>query len=264
MKRMKDLTALTATERVSIITTCLNRVDTIGRAIESVLGQDYANIEYIVIDGASTDGSMDVINQYADQMTCVISEPDGGMYEAINKGLRLATGDLVGLVHSDDVLYDGHVISRMVEAMRHSDADLFYGDGLFVRGQRVVRNWVSGANHRWKLRMGWLPLHPTCYVRRSLIDSLGGYDEQYKIAADTEWLYRYLYIHRAKTCYLACYVVKMDVGGLSTDSRRRRQMWHEDVAIFRSYHTCGIMMKLMKMAWKIPQFFGRLPKIECL
>ena len=206
--------------KVTIITTCLNRVHTIGRAIESVIRQDYADIEYIVVDGGSTDGTLDVINRYRDHISHLVSEPDHGMYEAINKGLRLATGDVIGLVHSDDVLYDNTVISQVAEAMAVSAVDMVYGDGLFVRGDRVIRNWISGTNR----------------------------------------LFRNLYVNRIHTVYLRRYIVKMDMGGLSTDSSRRRQMWREDTAIYQSFHLSGKVMKVMKMMWKVPQFMAFLKR----
>ena len=246
--------------KVTIITTCLNRVHTIGRAIESIIRQDYADIEYIVVDGGSTDGTLDVINRYRDHISHLVSEPDHGMYEAINKGLRLATGDVIGLVHSDDVLYDNTVISQVAEVMAVSAADMVYGDGLFVRGDRVIRNWISGTNRRWKLRAGWLPLHPTCYVRSDVFARYGAYNEHYQIAADTDWLFRNLYVNRIRTVYLRRYIVKMDMGGLSTDSSRRRQMWREDTAIYQSFHLSGKVMKVMKMMWKLPQFMAFLKR----
>ncbi len=240
--------------KVTVITACFNRVQTIKQTIESVLSQDYANIEYIVVDGGSTDGTLDIIGNYSNNFAHLISEPDGGMYEAINKGLRLASGDLVGLLHSDDVFYDHSVISNVVEMIEHSDAEMLYGDGLFVQGNKVIRNWISGSNHRWKLRMGWLPLHPTCYVRRSVYTRYGLYNERYKIAADTEWLFRTMYVKRIKTVYMHQYIVKMQMGGLSTSSSRRRMMWHEDTTIYNSFHLSGRIMKILKMMWKIPQF----------
>lgn len=134
--------------KVTIITSCYNRVKTIRGCIESVLAQDYPDIEYIVVDGASTDGSMDVINEYKDRIAKIISEPDHGMYEAINKGLRAATGDIVGLVHSDDFLFSNHTVSNIVKRFEETHADFLYGDGLFVDAvntQKVVRNWIGAA-----------------------------------------------------------------------------------------------------------------------
>ncbi|MCD8182162.1 MAG: glycosyltransferase [Bacteroides sp.] len=137
--------------KVSIITSCFNREATIRQAIESVLAQDYPDLEYIVVDGASTDGSLKVIREYRDRISTLISEPDKGMYEAINKGIRAATGDIVGLVHSDDFLYDAHIISDIVERFEQTGADLVYGNGLFVdytNTDKPVRNWISGNYRR--------------------------------------------------------------------------------------------------------------------
>ena len=173
--------------KVSIITSCFNRAATIRDAIESVLAQDYNAIEFIVVDGASTDGSLEIIREYEGRISTIISEPDHGMYEAINKGIRVATGDVIGLLHSDDFFYDNGVISRIVEHMKTTRADFLYGDGLFVNPDntdKVVRNWIGGDYRLWKVRHGWLPLHPTCYIRREVMMRLGLYNESYKIAAD--------------------------------------------------------------------------------
>ena len=245
--------------KVSIITCCYNRVNTIRGAIESVLAQDYPNIEYIVIDGASNDGSLEVINEYRDRISIIVSEPDHGMYEAINKGIRLATGDIVALVHSDDFLYDDHVVSDVVKEFERSQADFLYADGLFVDADntdRVVRNWIGGNYKRGKVKFGWLPLHPTCYIKRSIIELLGQYDETYKMAADTDFLIRYLYEARLQVTYLHRYVVRMRMGGMSTDRSRMKAMWKEDIAIMRKHGFSPVPTKLMKMMWKVPQFIS--------
>jgi len=175
--------------KVSIITSCYNREATIRGAIESVLSQDYPDIEYIVVDGASTDNSLQVINEYKDRITTILSEPDKGMYEAINKGIRMATGDIIGLVHSDDFLYSPHTISYIVNQFEATHAEFLYGDGLFVKydnTDKVVRKWIGGSYKLWKVRYGWLPLHPTCYIRRDVMERRGLYNESYKIAADSD------------------------------------------------------------------------------
>lgn len=243
--------------KVSIITSCFNREATIAQAIESVLAQDYRDIEYIVVDGASRDRSLQVIKKYESNIAKIISEPDKGMYEGINKGLREATGDIIGLMHSDDFFFSTHVVSDIVERFEKTGADLVYGNGLYVDAQhtdRVVRNWVSGRFRRWKVGCGWLPLHPTVYIRREAIERYGIYDESYQIAADSEFLIRYLYKADLKIDYLDRYIVKMRMGGLSTDFSRRKQMWAEDVRLYREHGFPGVPEKLMKMGWKIPQF----------
>lgn len=243
--------------KVSIITSCFNREATIGQAIESVLAQDYPNIEYIVVDGASKDKSLEVINRYKDRIATIISEPDHGMYEGINKGIRAATGDIVGLLHSDDFLYSTDIISKIVKRFEETGADFLYGDGLFVdfnNTDRVIRNWIGGSYSKWKVRNGWLPLHPTCYIKRSAIEQYGLYDESYKIAADSDFLFRYLYEANLKVEYMKEYIVRMRMGGLSTDSKRRKQMWEEDIRMYRSHGLNPTLTKLEKMAWKVPQF----------
>ena len=243
--------------KVSIITTCYNRASTVRGAIESVLSQDYSDIEYIVVDGASSDNSMNIINEFKDKIALIVSEKDSGMYEAINKGIRLATGDIVGLVHSDDYLYDNHVITEIERVFEETGADFVYGDGLFVDscdGLKPIRKWIGGNFHRWKLACGWLPLHPTCYIRRDVMMREGLYDESYKIAADSDLLYRYLFKDNLKVVYIKKMMIIMRMGGLSTDKEKRKQMFWEDVRMYRSHGRWGIPTKIMKMCWKIPQY----------
>lgn len=247
--------------KISIITSCYNRVSTIRGAIESVLAQDYPDIEYIIVDGASTDGSVEVIRDaiegHEDNVK-FISEPDHGMYEAINKGIRMATGDYIGLVHSDDFLYSPHTISDIAKRLEETHADFLYGDGLFVNAEntdKVVRKWIGGTYRLWKVRHGWLPLHPTCYIRRDVMEKLGGYDESYMIAADTDLLVRYLLDNHVKTDYLKKYIVRMRMGGMSTDNSRRAKMWKEDIRVYSSHGFKHVTLtKIEKMLWKVPQF----------
>ena len=208
--------------KVSIITSCFNREATIGQAIESVLSQDYPDIEYIVVDGASKDGSLQVINRYKDRIAKIISEPDKGI----------------------------------VRKFSETGAELVYGNGLFVdfeHTDRPVRDWISGNYRKWKVKCGWLPLHPTVYIRREVMGRWGLYNENYKIAADTDLLVRYLYEANLRVEYLNKYIVRMRMGGLSTDSARRKQMWKEDVGIYRAHGFPGVPAKLMKMSWKVPR-----------
>ena len=249
--------------KVSIITSCYNRVATIRSAIESVLAQDYKDIEFIVVDGSSPDGSLDIIREYADRISIIISEPDHGMYEAINKGIRVATGEIIGLLHSDDFFYDNGVVGRIVERMKRTHADFLYGDGLFVNPDdtnKVVRNWIGGGYRLWKVRHGWLPLHPTCYIRRDVMMRQGLYNESYKIAADSDLLVRYLLTGGLTVTYLNEYIVRMRMGGLSTDSAKRKKMWEEDIRVYVSHGLWPTLTKLEKIAWKVPQFVLALLK----
>ena len=256
--------------RVSIITACYNRKETIGHALESVLGQTYPGIEYIVVDGKSSDGSTSVIEECLkrEEGRCkkeefkvkFISELDHGMYEAINKGIRMATGDIIGLCHSDDELYDEKTIEKVVRTFEeHPEADMVYADGLYVNPEngRAVRVWKGKRLKRWRLRCGWLPLHTTCYVRREVHERYGLYDERYKIAADTKLLLTLLYQQRIQAVWLPQYVVRMQMGGASTDRERRKDMWREDVRVFRELgFRWPNLMKMMKMAWKPAQYIS--------
>ena len=238
--------------------------------MDSVMEQDYPHIEYIVLDGASTDGSVEQIKAQEKVMSSqdfrekhplfsfkFISEPDHGMYEAINKGMMMATGDIVGLVHSDDFLYDKDVISAIVKTFEDTGADFVYGNGIFVDPKdvrKIVRRWWSGPYHKWKVPLGWLPLHPTCYIRREVMMKEGLYDESYQIAADSEFLVRYLYKTKLKVVYLNRLFVRMRMGGLSTDRKKRKLMWDEDLRLYRTHGFAPLPTKLMKMMWKVPQF----------
>ena len=162
------------------------------------------------------------------------------MYEAINKGIRMATGDVIALCHSDDFMFSKDTVSHVVKKMEETDCDFLYADGIFVSEQntyKVVRKWIGGKYARWKVRCGWLPLHPTCYIKREVMMKCGLYDESYKIAADTE------------------FVTRMRMGGMSTDSAKRKKMWDEDIRVYTGYDFKPVTLtKLMKMAWKVPQF----------
>jgi glycosyltransferase len=243
--------------KVSIITTCFNRERFINDAIESVLEQDYPDIEYIIVDGASTDNSLSIINRYSDKISKIVSERDNGMYEAINKGIKMATGDIIGLVHSDDMLYDKHVISDIVDNFIKTGADFIYGDGEFVKSEDpniIVRNWIGGKYYKWKVVCGWLPLHPTCYICKDVMLKEGLYNENFKIAADSDLLVRYLYKANLKVSYIKRKIIRMRMGGLSTSKERRKQMWEEDIRLYKNHGFYAMPTKIMKMMWKIPQF----------
>jgi len=243
--------------KVSIITTCYNREATIRDCIESVLSQDYRDIEYIVIDGASKDNSLSIINEYKDRIDRIVSEPDGGMYEAINKGIALATGDVIGLLHSDDFFYKKDRISLIVEAIQDNKADIVYGNGLFVNKDNpdvIVRKWMSRSFSRLKMRFGWLPLHPTVYVKRKCIERCGLYDESFRIAADSDFLIRYFYKADFNIYYLEKYIVRMRMGGLSTDPKKMILKWKEDLRIYRSHGFFPKITLACKVLSKVPQY----------
>lgn len=245
--------------KVSIITSCFNRERTIRETIESVLDQDYKNIEYIIVDGASSDKTLQIINEYRNKVSIVISEPDKGMYEAINKGIRAASGDIIGLLHSDDKLFSHTTISNIVNKYEQTGADLIYGNGMFVdpiKTNHIIRDWKSGTYTKDKIKRGWLPLHPTVYIKASCFDILGLYNENYKIAADSDFLVRCLYKENLSVSYLNEYIVCMRMGGASTNLKKARQKWKEDIALYRSHGFSPYIVVMQKIISKIPQFIN--------
>lgn len=243
--------------KITIVTTCHNRADTIADALRSVQSQDFPEVEHIIIDGASTDGTQEVVRQHGAGVARFVSEPDGGMYEAINKGIMLSTGDVVGLLHSDDLFYATDTLSRMAHEMQRTDTELVYGNGVYVKSNdinHVVRDWVSGTYMPDRIRRGWLPLHTTVFIRREALRRVGLYDERYKIASDTDWLIRCLYENELRVSYLNDYVVRMRMGGASTNFHLTQLKWREDMAIYKAHHLGRIIPLTLKVASKMPQF----------
>jgi glycosyltransferase involved in cell wall biosynthesis len=244
--------------RVSIITICYNREATIAKAIESVLTQDYPNVEYIIIDGNSNDGTKAIIQSYADKISTYISEPDKGMYDALNKGLQLATGDIIGLMHSDDEFYDAKVVSQIVAAFQNNpNTDGLYGDGIYVSNdteERIIRDRIGGTYSLEKVKSGWLPLHPTVYLKRSVMEKYGFYNLDFKIASDTELLLRYLYKHQIKMTYINSYFVKMRMGGLSTSPKRAFEVLLEDYNIYKYHGLAAFKVVSLKKIIALKQY----------
>lgn len=244
--------------RISIITVCYNRKATIGKAIQSVLSQNYHDIEYIIIDGNSKDGTQEVIESYKDRISQYISEPDKGMYDAINKGLKLATGDVIGLMHSDDEFYDTKAISRIAARFNtDSSIDGIYGDGVYVTNdidERLVRDRIGGVFSLKKVKGGWLPLHPTVYLKKSIIDKHGLYNLDFKIASDTEFLLRYLYKYKIKMSYIDKYIVKMRMGGMSTSFKTALEVLNEDYKIYKYHGLTAVQAVFLKKSLALKQY----------
>jgi glycosyltransferase len=181
---------------------------------------------------------MDIISRYSGHILHAVSEYDSGMYQAINKGIRLATGDVIGLLHSDDVFYSTGVLSKIADIFDRNRVDIIYGNGIFVSPDnpaKIMRNWIGGEYRRENIKRGWLPLHPTVYVRREVYERCGLYDESYKIAADSDMLVRMLYDYRFNIHYLNEYIVRMQTGGLSTSLKSQLHKWKEDIRMYRSH-----------------------------
>lgn len=211
--------------RVSIITVCFNSEATISDTINSVLSQDYPNIEYIIIDGVSSDSTLDIVNKLKKKDTILVSEKDDGIYDAINKGINLATGEIIGVLNSDDFYIDNSVISDVVKTMEQSNAQSLYADLFYVDADDtniVTRNWVSGTINVKSFLYGWMPPHPTFFVTREVYQKYGTFNLSLKSAADYELMLRFLYKKEISTSYLNRPIVRMRVGGLSNASFKNR------------------------------------------
>jgi glycosyltransferase involved in cell wall biosynthesis len=207
--------------RISIITVSYNNAGTIADAINSVLAQTYKDIEYIVVDGASNDGTKDIVASFGQRISRFISEPDMGLYDAINKGIRIASGEIVGILNSDDFFCNNTVIERIVESFRENEIDAVIGDVRFVdtvNTSKVVRYYSSKHFKPARFRFGFMPAHSSFYVKRELFEKLGYYKTDYKIAADYELLIRFMYIHKITYKYLEMPFVSMRMGGVSNKS----------------------------------------------
>lgn len=218
---------------VSIITVSYNSIGTISDTIKSVLAQTYPDIEYIIIDGSSTDGTIELINSFGKSISKFISEPDNGIYDAINKGIRLSTGNIVGIINSDDFFYDNNVIERVVGLFKEHDIDAVFGDAQFVdpiKTSKIVRYYSSKLFDVGKFKYGFMPAHPSFYVKRELFEKLGYYKTNYKIAADFELLVRFLYINQIECKYLEMPFVSMRTGGISNKSIHNKYILNKEIA----------------------------------
>jgi len=235
----------------------------LNETIESVVNQRYKNIEYIIIDGKSTDSTVDIIRRYASHIYYWISEPDTGMYDAINKGIQMATGDIIGVLNSDDMLASADVIMDIVACFDDTGTDSIYGDLVYVdqvNPQKVLRYWKGLPYKRSRFRYGWMPAHPTFYIRRELIDQFGSYENHYYSAADYEFMARYLYHHKVNCCYLPKMIVKMRMGGVSNSNlyRRLRANRRDYLAMKRNKIPFAFIASILKPLIKIPQYKSTL------
>jgi glycosyltransferase involved in cell wall biosynthesis len=241
-----------AQPRVSIITVVFNNARTIASAIESVRAQSYPSIEHIVVDGGSTDGTLEVLERYRDGLARVIPGPDRGIYDAMNKGLAAATGDIVGTLNSDDFYANPRVVETVVRAMVKSGVDAVWGDLEYVGNQdtaNVVRRWKSSPYAPGKFRWGWMPPHPTFFVRRSVYERFGFFRDEFRIAADYELMLRFLEKNRVSCRYIPEVLVKMRLGGVSNRTiggivRANREAW-------RAWRMNGLPVLLHTIVLKI-------------
>jgi len=246
--------------KITIITVVYNGEAYIKDCVESVISQSYRHIEYIVIDGNSSDSTLSILQQYKPHIGHLISEPDSGLYEAINKGINMARGEVVGLLNADDMLANSGVIEAVAKTFAHSaDIDAVYGDLNYITPQsnKVLRRWKSRQANEIDILSGWMPAHPTLYLKRSLFERHGMYANDLGTAADYDLILRYFYTHRLDAAYLPILMVNMRAGGVSNNSLTSlfRAFLNDYKALKRNKIPLPVMVIMKKKLCKLVQFW---------
>jgi glycosyltransferase involved in cell wall biosynthesis len=247
--------------KISVVTAVWNRATTLSDAISSVQRQSYANVEHIIQDGGSTDGTLDIVSRMANDQTCLVSERDDGIYDAINRGIIRTTGDVVGLLHSDDFFAHDDVLSNVARAFDDPSVQAVFGDLDYVAADdtdRVIRHWRTGEVSRGKLARGWMPPHPTLYLRRSVFETYGMYDTSFRIAADYDAILRYFGLGGVTSAYLPEVMIKMRMGGVSNASFKHiLRKSREDLTALRRNQVGGVGALAWKNLSKLGQFIQK-------
>jgi glycosyltransferase involved in cell wall biosynthesis len=244
---------------ISIITVSFNSEKTIERTLQSVTAQSYKNIEYIVIDGASKDGTLAIVERYRQAIAYFSSEPDRGMYDAINKGLRMAKGKVIGLMHSDDLFAHDAVVAEIAEQFADEKVNGIYGDAAFFSpnsSEKIVRVYSSAKFSPARLAWGWMPAHTTLYLRREVYEELGEFKTDYAIAADYDFVCRIFLRKQFRIHYVPRVLVKMQTGGISTRGWRATIRLNQEVV--RACRENGIATNILKVLSKYPAKFMEL------
>jgi glycosyltransferase involved in cell wall biosynthesis len=240
--------------KLSIITVCFNSASTIRDTIESVLSQDYGDIEYIVVDGGSKDGTQAIVESYGERISRFVSEPDKGLYDAMNKGVAMATGAVIGILNSDDFYESTTSLSSVAKAFeRRPESDAVFGDVVFVNPadlHTVTRFYRANRFAPWKLRFGWMPPHPATFIRKSAYDIVGQYSLKYRISADYEFFVRLFKVHALKYSYLDQVLVRMRSGGASTAGLRSSLKLN--LEIVDACRTNGLYTNILMLLFKLP------------
>jgi glycosyltransferase len=247
--------------KVSVITSVFNNSEFIQSCIDSVASQDYPDIEYIVIDGASTDGTSEIINKNSSVISKFFSAKDSGMYDGLNKGIAAASGDVICFLHSDDLFYDSHIISKVIEAFNKTNADCVYGDLVYVSKndpRKVIRYWKAGSSSTLKIISGWMPPHPALFIKKKIYDSFGSFRTDFSIAADYDIILRFFGKHKISSYYLPEVLIKMRTGGKSNSSLSNilKKSGEDMRALTSNRIGLGLITLLFKNLRKIPQFIN--------
>jgi len=250
--------------KVSVVTAVFNGAETIADTLDSVAAQTYPDVEHVVVDGGSRDNTLEVVKQHGRRVARLISERDRGVYDGMNKGIRAATGEVIGTLNADDVYADPDVLARVAAAFADPSVEVCYGDLVYVKRDdtsAVVRYWKAGNYERDALRQGWFPPHPTFFVRRALYERGGLFNIDYPLGGDVELMMRLLWKHQAKAVYIPNVQVKMRLGGISNASLR--SIIRQNVVIREAARLNGLEMEnafvyyVRKLAGRARQFVVR-------
>lgn len=246
---------------LSIITVCYNSGSTIRDTIESVFGQTHPDIEYIIIDGASTDNTLEIVSEYRGRISKIVSEPDSGIYDAMNKGIALATGDVVGILNSDDFYADTHVLEDIADVFTNSNVDCVYGDLVYVDAKdinKILRYWKASPYKPGAFQRGWHPPHPSFFVRRTVYKNLGGFDTDIRLSADFDIMLRILEVYQSSYKYLPRLCVRMRTGGATSSTLRNIIIGNKN--IIRAFGKYGIKINPFIYAAKriLPKVINRI------
>ena len=245
--------------KISVITICHNSEKHLEHTIKSVLSQTHEDIEYIIVDGNSTDTTTNIIRSFGSGISKWISEPDNGLYDALNKGLAMATGDVVGFLHSDDFFADSEVLSKVAVLFEKTDVHSVYGDIQYVDQADIgkpLTNRRYGKYRLWKFRLGWAPPHPTFYVKREVYDEYSGFDTSFDIAADYDCILRFLVKHKITVAYIPEVMVRMRVGGVSNRTMKNvRKKWREDYRAMQKNGFGNLLTLFFKTMRPVAHFY---------
>ena len=243
--------------KISIITISFNAKATIEKTLQSVANQLYKNIEHIIVDGGSKDNTLEICNSFP-HVSKIISEPDKGVYDAFNKGLKLATGDIIGFLNADDIFFNENSVQEIAKAFSENKTHIVYGNLDYINENgKVIRNWISRPYEISLIKKAWMPAHPTFYCKKEVYDRLGGYNDSFKIGGDFELCLRFLEVHKVPSFYLNKKLVKMLVGGISNSGLKSKWIiYKEELRAFKinKVYVNPIIFFIYKLK-KLKQFF---------
>ena len=239
---------------VSIITITYNAENTIFNSLNSVFSQSHKNIEHIIIDGGSKDNTLKTCKAFP-HISKIVSEPDKGVYDAFNKGLKLATGDIIGFLNADDIFFNENSVQEIVYAFSNNETDIVYGNLDYINEQgKVIRNWISKPYKKGLIKKAWMPAHPTFYCKKEVYDRLGGYNDSFKIGGDFELCLRFLEVNNVPSFYLNKKLVKMLIGGISNSGLKSKWIIYKEE--LRAFKINKVYVK------PVTFFFHKLKKLK--